>query len=117
MMWLMTDYYQFHPAAVFIAWVVAACSDMFACLLLATLFYRAGGPWGKLLAGAWVGVALEACWAALSLLLFFPTEMVLLPYFAISRMVFRSIKAIVLWNLALQMLFGRRRSRSGWEDT
>lgn len=89
----------------FIVWFMVTCSDAISSLVAAILIRRRlRGSYARYLSWALFGIALEAVVAGTTLLVWWPTEAIDNPWFAVVRASGRSIKSAGIWMFALYLL-------------
>ena len=102
---------------VFIFWFFITASDSVGAALVAVLLYRLGTRFGRRLGIFTAAIAVEAFVAAASLILFFPHEATVAPWFAVTRIVGRGLKAAAVWMVAVWLLNLCSRPRQGIHHT
>jgi MFS family permease len=98
---------------IFNFWFLVTVSDAIGAVLAAVLLYRLGTRFGRSLGIFAAAIAFEAVVAGASLVLFFPNEATVAPWFAITRVIGRGVKAAAVWMLALWLLNICQRPREG----
>lgn len=102
---------------VFNFWFFVTVSDAIGAALTAVLLFRLGTRFGRNLGIFTVAVGFEAVVAGASLILFFPHEASVAPWFAITRLVGRGVKSAAVWVLAFYLLNLCQRPREGIHHT
>lgn len=102
---------------VFNFWFFVTASDSVGAALAAVLLYRLGTRFGRRLGMFAAAIAIEALVAAASLILFFPHEATVAPWFAVARIAGRGLKAVAVWMVAFWLLNLCNRPRQGIHHT
>ena len=98
---------------IFNFWFLVTVSDAIGAALAAVLLYRLGTGFGRFLGLFAAAIAFEAVLAGASLVLFVPNEATVAPWFALTRVTGRGVKAAAVWTLALWLLNICQRRREG----
>jgi hypothetical protein len=98
---------------VFIFWFFVTVSDAVGAALACVLLFRLGTRFGRFLGYFSLAIAFEGIVAAASLLLFFPHEATVAPWFAAARLIGRGVKSAAVWVLAFYLLNLCQRPRDG----
>lgn len=102
---------------VFNFWFFVTVSDAIGAALAAVLLFRLGTRFGHRLGIFTAAIAFEAAVAGASLILFFPNEASVAPWFAFARLIGRGVKAAAVWVLAFYLLNLCQRPRDGIHHT